>query len=58
MFIKMYELSKWWVRNVIGTSIYFVRNICWVRWSNLCSLWTIWWLLCYNLWGTIWIRAI
>jgi len=38
MVIKMYELSKWRVPNMIGTSFYFARNICWVRWGNLCSL--------------------
>jgi len=58
IFIKMYELSKWWVRIMIGTAFDIIRNICWVRWSNSCNLWNIWWLLCYNLRSTIWIRAI
>jgi len=57
MFIKMYELSKWWVRDMIGASFDLIWNLCWVWWSNLCSLWNMWWLLCYNLWSTIWIRV-
>jgi len=31
IFIKMYELSKWWVRIMIGTAFDIIRNICWVR---------------------------
>ena len=33
-------------------SVWHFRNICWVRWSNLCNLWNIWWFL----WSTLYYK--
>jgi len=42
MFIKLYELSTWWVRDMSNTSFDVIRNGRWVRRGNLFSLRDIW----------------